>query len=284
MEHKKLVHRERETLNVVLPLAVFSIWSLAKRTILRRSSPTTRLWRNLRERNRRPNSGLSKIQAVGVKLKFANAILSECVNCVKHSIMMRESYSVIRNCVVNMWMERWLLPYSMIVPWMVVQSHNMMDIEHTLNRSLFKGNHIATFSHLISFITDTVKRHTLETLFREAKGRKSTQLPREFIKSIGADQFTSSSSSSSYPNEKDVLIPGITKAKSTGDLTDNHSSPTSPIPTSPIKKPWKSLAYPSSLPISCSLQDEWKEYKWNLSRYNDLSKLLVKNDELSSCQ
>ena len=52
MEHKKLVHRERETLNVVLPLAVFSIWSLAKRTILRRSSPTTRLWRNLRERNR----------------------------------------------------------------------------------------------------------------------------------------------------------------------------------------------------------------------------------------
>ena len=25
MEHKKLVHRERETLNVVLPLAVFSI-------------------------------------------------------------------------------------------------------------------------------------------------------------------------------------------------------------------------------------------------------------------
>ena len=167
---------------------------------------------------------------------------------------------------------------------MVVQSHNMMDIEHTLNRSLFKGNHIATFSHLISFITDTVKRHTLETLFREAKGRKSTQLPREFIKSIGADQFTSSSSSSSYPNEKDVLIPGITKAKSTGDLTDNHSSPTSPIPTSPIKKPWKSLAYPSSLPISRSLQDKWKEYKWNLSRYNDLSKLLVKNDELSSCQ
>ena len=166
---------------------------------------------------------------------------------------------------------------------MVVQSHNMMDIEHTLNRSLFKGNHIATFSHLISFITDTVKRHTLETLFREAKGRKSTQFPREFIKSIGADQFTSSSSSS-YPNEKDVLIPGITKAKSTGDLTDNHSSPTSPIPTSPIKKPGKSLAYPSSLPISRSLQDGWKEYKWNLSRYNDLSKLLVKNDELSSCQ
>ena len=164
---------------------------------------------------------------------------------------------------------------------MVVQSHNMMDIEHTLNRSLFKGNHIATFSHLISLITDTVKRHTLETLFREAKGRKSTQLPREFIKSIGADQCTSSSSS---PDEKDVLIPGITKAKSTGDLTDNHSSPTSPIPTSPIEKPWKSLAYPSSLPISRSLQDGWKEYKWNLSRYNDLSKLLVKNDELSSCQ
>ena len=164
---------------------------------------------------------------------------------------------------------------------MVVQSHNMMDIEHTLNRSLFKGNHIATSSHLISFITDTVKRHTLETLFREAKGRKSTQLPREFFKSIGADQCTSSSS---YPNEKDVLTPGITKAKSTGNLKDNHSSSTSPIPTSPIKKPWKSLAYPSSLPISRSLQDEWKEYKWNLSRNNDLSKLLVKNDELSSCQ
>ena len=138
--------------------------------------------------------------------------------------------------------------------------------------SNFKGNHIATFSHLISLITDTGKRHTLETLFREAKGRKSTQLPRAFIKSIGTDQCTSSSSSSSPlpSNEKDVFIPGMIKAKSTGNLADNH-----PSPTSPVEKPWKSLAYPSSLPISRSLQDEWREYKWNLAHYNDLSKLFV---------
>ena len=116
---------------------------------------------------------------------------------------------------------------------MVVQTHNMIDIENTHNPSLLKGNHIATFSHLISLITDTGKRHALETLFREAKGRKSTQLPRAFIKSIGADQCTSSSiSSSSSPipsSEKDVFILGMIKAKSTGNLADNHPSPTSPV-------------------------------------------------------
>ena len=141
--------------------------------------------------------------------------------------------------------------------------------------SNFKGNHIATFSHLISLITDTGKRHALETLFREAKGRKSTQLPRAFIKSIGADQCTSSSPLPS--NEKDVFIPGMIKAKSTGNLADNH-----PSPTSPVEKPWKSLAYPSSLPISRSLQDEWREYKWNLAHYNDLSKLIVEKRRVVS--
>ena len=41
-------------------------------------------------------------------------------------------------------------------------------------------------SHLISLIDNPVRRHVIETLFREARGRKTEQLDREFLQSIGA--------------------------------------------------------------------------------------------------
>ena len=41
-------------------------------------------------------------------------------------------------------------------------------------------------SHLISLIDNPARRHVIETLFREARGRKTSQLDREFLRSIGA--------------------------------------------------------------------------------------------------
>ena len=45
--------------------------------------------------------------------------------------------------------------------------------------------HIDLMSRVISLIPDPIKKHTLEAIFREAKGRKASTLSKEFLESIG---------------------------------------------------------------------------------------------------
>ena len=135
--------------------------------------------------------------------------------------------------------------------------------------------HITVFSHLISLVSDPVKRHVLETLFREAKGRKSTQLSREFLQSIGANTCTSTSES---PRDSDDSS-GLRKAQSAGDLTQLKETSE---PAKPETEPWKSIPYPSSLPIGRSLQNQWKEWKWELDVESELGSLLVEKRKVVS--
>lgn len=139
-------------------------------------------------------------------------------------------------------------------------------------------SHIAVFSHLISLVSDPVKRHVLETLFREAKGRKSTQLPREFLQSIGANTCTSTSESPQDSDDSSVALP---KTQSLGDLTQVQELPKSPKEE---KEPWTLIQYPSSLPISRVLQDQWKQWKWELDTQSELGTLLVEKRKVVSCE
>lgn len=54
-------------------------------------------------------------------------------------------------------------------------------------------HNLRVFSHLISLIDDPKRRHVIETLFREARGEKTSMLDREFLRSIGANERQSSS-------------------------------------------------------------------------------------------
>ena len=57
---------------------------------------------------------------------------------------------------------------------------------HDTSLNLLGAKNIRVFSELISLLEDPVKRHVLETLFREAKGKRSSSLSKEFLQSIHA--------------------------------------------------------------------------------------------------
>ena len=67
----------------------------------------------------------------------------------------------------------------------------------------------------------------------------------------------------------------MTKAKSAGNLADT-------TPAKVEEKPWKAIAYPSSLPIARVLQDEWREARWRLDHCDELVKLLVEKRKVVS--
>ena len=57
---------------------------------------------------------------------------------------------------------------------------------HDTSLNLLGAKNLRVLSELISLLQDPVKRHILETLFREAKGKRSSTLSKEYLMSIHA--------------------------------------------------------------------------------------------------
>ena len=57
---------------------------------------------------------------------------------------------------------------------------------HDTSLNLLGVKNLRVFSELISLLEDPVKRHVLETLFREAKGKRSSTLSKDYLMSIHA--------------------------------------------------------------------------------------------------
>ena len=132
-------------------------------------------------------------------------------------------------------------------------------------------------SHLISLIDNPTRRHVIETLFREARGRKTSQLDREFLQSIGAFHTERPRPEKTAENPTVAGTAGNIPAKLSADSQAFHplsfpresSSPVSPAsPSSPA-------VVSEETPAVRSPREQLQQYRGELSELGALKSQLV---------
>ena len=132
-------------------------------------------------------------------------------------------------------------------------------------------------SHLISLIDNPVRRHVIETLFREARGRKTEQLDREFLQSIGACRTGQSPAKlAEFPREFNTpQLSAESEAFHPRGFPRSASSPALPIPHSPAE-----TSPVDETPAVLTPQEQLSAFRGELSELANLKSKLVQRGKV----
>lgn len=127
--------------------------------------------------------------------------------------------------------------------------------------------HAETLGRFISLVGEPRRRQALETLFREARGRRSSQLPAEFLAAIGADR--------ALPREEG-------EEEEEGFWSEKPREEEKPR-EKPREMEWEKRPYPSNFPVGEQFQRQWKRWMGSFEELAGKARYLVEKRKVSTC-
>jgi singapore isolate B (sub-type 7) whole genome shotgun sequence assembly, scaffold_9 len=127
--------------------------------------------------------------------------------------------------------------------------------------------HAETLGRFISLVGEPRRRQALETLFREARGRRSSQLPAEFLAAIGADRV--------LPREEGEEEETAFWSEKPREEEKEREKPR--------EETWAKLPYPSSFPVGERFQRQWKRWMGSFNELAGKARYLVEKKKVSIC-
>lgn len=163
---------------------------------------------------------------------------------------------------------------------------------HDTSLNLLGVKNLRVFSELISLLEDPVKRHVLETLFREAKGKRSSTLSKDYLMSIHArstlfprlcvvDVDSKKKPKIEANSGKKPVVSTMDAAWERAEEEEKkleESGSETPMALTPEDREEEELAdvaYPSMYPVAQPLQLQWKRFRAELNRLQELKSFLV---------